>query len=104
MLQVEDRTAPPENFQITQSHPNPFRHSTAIGYTIANAARVRVAIYNLLGQAVIALIDEAHAPGNYAVTWNGANAFGAVQPSGLYFYRLDINERTVATRRLVLLR
>lgn len=104
VLQVEQRSVPPENFKVPQSHPNPFRHSTTIGYTIANAARVRVAIYNLLGQAVIALIDEAHAPGNYAVTWNGANAFGALQPSGLYFYRVEINERTVATRRLVLLR
>ncbi len=103
-LRVEEGSLPPQSFQITQNHPNPFQQSTTIKYIVERPARIHLAIYNLLGQTVVDLIDQNHTPGNYAVVWNGENARGELQPNGIYFYRMQVSERIVATRRIVLMR
>jgi enterochelin esterase family protein len=98
-LRVEEKNLPPKDFAHTQSYPNPFKHAATIHYRVERPARIELSIHNLLGQTVAALVDQNHAPGSYRVTWNAAR-----QPSGIYFYRLHVNGRVVATRRIVLLR
>jgi len=101
---VADKSVPPQGFHLTQNHPNPFQQSTTINYLVERPARIQISIYNLLGQAVLELLDQNQTPGNYAVTWNGENGAGVLQPSGIYFYRVQVDERTAATRRIVLMR
>ncbi|NUO79954.1 T9SS type A sorting domain-containing protein [candidate division KSB1 bacterium] len=103
-LRVAEGSHPPQNFKIAQSHPNPFQHSTMIKYEVERPVRVQISIYNLLGQLVAILADQNQTPGNYTVVWNGENARGQPQPSGIYFYRVQYDGRTAATRRIVLMR
>ncbi len=103
-LRVAENPHPPQNFEIAHNHPNPFQQSTTINYVVERPARVQISIYNLLGQLVFTLTDQMQTPGNYNVIWNGENARGQLQPSGIYFYRVQYDERTVATRRIVLMR
>lgn len=98
-LRVEENPLPPKDFALTQSYPNPFKQAATIHYRVERSARIELSIHNLLGQTVSTLVDENRAPGDYRVTWNAAQ-----QPSGIYFYRLHVNGRVVATRRIVLLR
>ena len=88
--------------------PNPFAGSTSIAYTVpgierSKGLRVRLVIHNLLGQALVTLVDAQQPPGSYTVTWDGRDARGQRVASGVYFYRLDAGDRT-ETRRMVLLR
>lgn len=87
--------SPPEQFEVFQNYPNPFNPTTAISYQLSSDSRVRVAIFNLLGQEVAVLVDEDRPAGFHSQSWN-ASAF----PSGMYIYQLtaqtgDDGRRTV---------
>jgi len=59
---------------------------------------VNLALYNLIGQRIMTLIDEVRAPGSYSVELDASRL-----ASGVYLYRLEAGN-FVATRKLVLLR
>ena len=103
ILTASDDDAIPTAFALDGGYPNPFRAQTTLGYTLPDAADVRLTIYNLLGQRVRTLVAEAQAAGTYSVTWDGRGAAGAPAASGVYLVRLEAG-RSVATQRLVLVR
>ncbi|RKY91386.1 hypothetical protein DRQ15_05095 [candidate division KSB1 bacterium] len=95
----------PNSFNLSQNHPNPFNAGTIINYQLSNTARVKLTIYNLLGQQVRTLVDEVEKPGYYTAYWNGRDDQGLELPSGVYFYRLRIDrDKYVETTKLLLFR
>ena len=88
----------PMYLELSQNHPNPFNPSTSISFTIPHSVPVSLRIYNLLGQEVATLVNEARPPGTYTVRWDGSG-----QPSGVYFYRLQAGEY-VETKKAILLK
>lgn len=80
---------PSGSLALRQNRPNPFGPATTIRYSISEPCRVKIGIYNLLGQVVCTLVDEKRTPGEYAVTWAGRNSQGQTMDSGVYFYRLS---------------
>jgi poly(3-hydroxybutyrate) depolymerase len=74
----------PNQFVLLQNYPNPFNPSTTIRYALPNNAKVRLAIYDLLGREIATLVDEEQTVGWREVEWN-ASAFS----SGIYFYRIQ---------------
>lgn len=92
------------SFTLDDNTPNPFNPSTVIRYTVAHLAHMTLTVYNLLGQEVIALVDEMKAPGQYQTVWDGRNRQGQPVASGAYLYRLISDTGFVATKRLVLLK
>lgn len=78
----------PRQIRLYQNYPNPFNPSTTIRYYLPDNGRVYLTIYNLLGQKVRSLADEAALAGEYIITWDGKDSFGNALPSGVYFYRL----------------
>lgn len=108
-----NQEAAPTAFSLSQNYPNPFNPSTTIGYAVgasssqrsslsgvegSGARHVRLAVYDMLGQEVAVLVDEAKQPGYYTVQFNAAR-----MASGIYMYRLVAGE-FVAVKRLTLLR
>ncbi|KPJ58648.1 MAG: hypothetical protein AMJ46_13815 [Latescibacteria bacterium DG_63] len=88
--------------------PNPFASSTSITYVVpgiegSKGTTVRLVIYNLLGQALVTLVDAEQPPGSYTVTWDGRDARGREVASGVYLCRLEAVEFT-ETKRMVLVR
>ncbi|MFH1011184.1 MAG: T9SS type A sorting domain-containing protein, partial [bacterium] len=78
--------------------PNPFNSSTMIRYDVPISGPVRLAVFNLLGQAVTRLVDERQLPGAYTILWDAGNL-----PSGVYFCRMEAGE-FVQTSKLVLMK
>ena len=76
----------PDNFKLHQNYPNPFNPSTCIEYDLPEALHVRIDIYNLLGQRVTTLVDEAKQAGYQKVQWDGRHLYGENVSSGMYFY------------------
>ena len=74
--------------------PNPFNPSTTLHYVLPQPAsqRVHVAVYNVRGKLVRVLADEMQAPGAHAIPWDGRDASGAPQASGVYVYRVLTDE------------
>ncbi len=99
----------PTNYQIT-SYPNPFNPTTVIKYALPNATHVTIKIYDLLGQEIITLVDEAQENGYRSVEWNGTNNAGSTVASGIYIYRLsgvnlqNSNDRFGQTKRMLLIK
>lgn len=88
----------PTAFSLEQNYPNPFNPSTHFEFRIAKVEFVTLGIYNLLGQEVATLVNEAKTPGVYGVRWDARSL-----PSGVYFYRLRAGA-FVDTKKFVLMR
>ncbi|MBI2505230.1 MAG: T9SS type A sorting domain-containing protein [Candidatus Latescibacteria bacterium] len=99
---VEAAGSRPAAFALGQNYPNPFNPETEIRYSVATAAEVRLEIYNALGQQIRSLVAAQHRPGEYTVTWNGADDQGKRLTGGVYFYTLKTGSFS-QTRKMVLL-
>ena len=85
---VSQKSVQPENIAIRQNYPNPFNPSTTVSYYLSNPAHVHAAIYNLSGQCVCRLIDEAQKQGAHQVTWHGTDNHGSKVGAGIYFCQI----------------
>ncbi len=88
---------------LSQNYPNPFNPETVIGYALGQAGRVRLDVYNLLGQHVRTLVDGWNPAGQNTVLWDGRGTDGSKVASGVYLYRLKTDNVT-ETRKMVLMR
>lgn len=76
-------------FELYQNYPNPFNGSTTIPFDIENDSKVKLVIYNILGQKINTLVNKNCGAGHYDITWNGQNNYGNLVPSGIYFYKIE---------------
>jgi len=95
----------PNEFRLSQNYPNPFNPSTTIDFELSNAVaqRVHLAIYNVLGQQVVTLVDKPMTAGRYSVVWDGRDTRGLAVTSGAYIYRLRVGE-AVQFRQMTLVK
>ncbi len=95
--------AVPASYSLSQNYPNPFNPETAINFSLKEAGRVELKIYNLQGQLIRTLLDEDRLAGNYSLIWNGTNDQGVRAASGTYIYTLKVNGFE-ATRKLTFMK
>lgn len=81
----------PLEYSLSQNFPNPFNPSTAINYTLAHSGKVKLDIFNVLGQKVRTLVDAQQGIGAYSVTWDGKDNHGILLSSGIYYYQIQAN-------------
>ena len=92
----------PARLQLGQNYPNPFNPSTIIPYQLPAPVRVRLEVFNILGQRVATLVDGERPAGFHTATWNATDASGRGVASGVYLYRL-LGGGERLTRSMVLL-
>lgn len=93
----------PVGFRIEQNYPNPFNPETTIKFEIAAAARVKLSVFNVLGEHVRTLLEENLPPGVHARSWDGTDEFGRQAASGIYIYKVQVGQYT-ESHRMVLFR
>lgn len=86
----------PNTFALYQNFPNPFNPTTTIRYDLPNDAVVVMKIFNALGQYIDKLVDTRQSAGQHSVSWNASHI-----PSGIYFYRLETDNRLETRKMLV---
>jgi hypothetical protein len=69
----------PYRFQLHPNYPNPFNPGTIIHYTLPDAMKVKLIIYNSLGQKITTLEDGYKIAGQYTIYWKPIGL-----PSGIY--------------------
>ena len=79
----------PDDYFLSPNYPNPFNPVTTIAFGLPSAGRVRLEVFNLLGQKVVVLVDERMPAGVHEISWHGNNDDGVAVSSGVYFYRLE---------------
>lgn len=93
----------PLRFELRQNYPNPFNPSTSITYSVPEASRVRIAIFDVLGRYVATLVAANSDPGTFSVSWDGNDHAGRPAATGVYVCRMDAGYFT-ATRKMLMLR
>ncbi len=93
----------PERCVLLQNYPNPFNPHTWIDYSLPRRSRVRLVVFNLLGQVVRTIVDGERAAGHHTVLWDTRDETGASVASGVYFYRLAAGD-VVESRKMILIR
>ena len=88
----------PTEFALHQNYPNPFNPETQISFDIPRESMVRLDIYNMAGQGIARLVEEALVAGQHTVRWTPTGL-----PSGVYIYRLQA-EGYVEIRKMLLVR
>ncbi len=71
-------------FALKQNYPNPFNPTTEISFDVPKESRVRLSVYNALGQKVADLLNENLSAGTHRVQFDGS-----ALTSGIYFYKMQ---------------
>ncbi len=95
---IHEITFQPVTFYLDQNYPNPFNPITSIQFGLAKASRVRVSLFNLLGQEIVLLLDQDKPAGNHKIQVD-CGELG----TGMYFYRMT-TEGFVQTRKLIVIK
>ena len=100
-----DRTdgVSPNRFQLRQNYPNPFNPATTIEFQIPVQTRVKITVFNLLGQQISVLADNNYAPGKHQLIWDARTDAGNPVASGFYFLQMKA-KGFVQFRRMLLVR
>ncbi|MCC7429223.1 T9SS type A sorting domain-containing protein [bacterium] len=75
-------------FRLEQNYPNPFNPTTTIDYTVAEAGKVSVLVFNVLGQEIRSFSTFHNKAGNGSFVWDGKDSSGKTVSSGIYFYKM----------------
>jgi hypothetical protein len=74
----------PKQYQLYQNYPNPFNPMTHIKFDLPLDSKVKITIFNVLGQRVATLVDSKLPAGRYNYQWKPSGV-----ASGLYFYSIE---------------
>jgi hypothetical protein len=93
----------PKSVELSQNYPNPFNPSTTIRFGLPEEGRIRLTVYNMLGQRVTDLVNGYLGAGYHTITWQGLTQTGHRAASGVYIYRLE-TPNGLATRKMLLIK
>ncbi len=92
-----------KSYKLSQNYPNPFNPTTLISYTLPEESRVKIEIYNSIGQKVTTLVNGMKRAGEHEIRWNASNL-----STGVYFYSIKaagVNGKNFFTvKKMILLK
>ena len=86
----------PKTFELYQNYPNPFNPVTNIKFALPKAAKVKIDVFNVLGQHVVTLINAKKQAGYHVVDFD-ANRFA----SGMYLYTIQTDNFSKVKKMLL---
>ena len=90
--------AKPAAYELSQNYPNPFNPATMIRFGLPENTRVRLTIYNQIGEQVAELVNGQMEAGYHQITWNAST-----MSSGVYFYEIK-TEKFRSVKKLILMK
>lgn len=85
-----------------KNYPNPFNPSTTISFNTAVQGKVKVEVFNSRGQLITCLIDSDLPAGYHSLKWDGTDDRNRSVASGVYFYRVSVNDSAKSAKMLYL--
>ncbi|HEX9934770.1 MAG TPA: M1 family aminopeptidase, partial [bacterium] len=103
---LRESGAAPKRFTLFPPFPNPFNTAVTLYYDVSDssaASRLSLTVYNLAGQEVAVLLDNAiPVPGMYQTAWNGTDNKGKPLPSGVYVIRMQADAFSLEQKAVLL--
>lgn len=93
---IENIIINPVQFLLYQNYPNPFSRTARIAFDVHMNCHVTLKVYDVLCREVSTLVNGDISSGHHVVLFDGADL-----PSGLYFYKIEM-ENFRQTRRMLL--
>jgi len=90
----------PTKLELMANFPNPFNPDTKISFSLPAQNKIRLVIYNVLGQFVNELVNNELPAGTYTFNWNGTDILGKSVSSGIYFYSIETNDRRLVKKMI----
>jgi len=88
----------PDKYFLHQNFPNPFNPVTKIEYGLPHASKVKLEIYNVIGQKVFSIVHDLKPAGIHSIEFDGKSL-----SSGIYFYHFQAREFS-KVRKMILLK
>ena len=92
-----------EHLILEQNYPNPFNPETTIAFELKEPAMCSLKIYNMRGQVVRTLVNEALSSGRHSRVWDGLDDNGSAVASGMYLYRVE-SEKQSKSRKMIMVK
>jgi len=86
------------------NYPNPFNPTTTIEFSLQHNSNTELSIYNIKGQKIKNLVNNELISGQHSIIWSGDDDNGKLVSSGVYFYKLYVNGKTVSVKKCLLLK
>lgn len=102
---IEEENITPQKYSLSQNYPNPFNPATTIRYSLPFTSKVKLEIYDVLGQRLEVLVNATQSAGTKTIEWN-AGKFA----SGIYLMRIIADpvekgkEKFSTIKKLILLK
>ncbi|RLC54258.1 MAG: hypothetical protein DRH79_01185, partial [Candidatus Cloacimonadota bacterium] len=92
--------------ELNQNYPNPFNPETTISFNLKNQIqKAAIEIFNVKGQKIKTLkITDPKIERENKVVWNGDDNNGNKAASGTYLYRLMLDGKPAAAKKMLLLK
>lgn len=87
----------PVNFSLSQNYPNPFNPLTEIAFSVSQPGKVRLSVYNMLGQRVTTLVNKSLAAGSYHFKFDASSL-----ASGTYIYELRSANKVIRKKMMLI--
>ncbi|MFC1692079.1 PQQ-binding-like beta-propeller repeat protein [Candidatus Latescibacterota bacterium] len=94
-IESEESGTRPEKFVTAYCYPNPFNPRTTLRYELSMPGKVRIAVFNSVGQKVSSYELGYREMGSHEYIFNADGL-----TSGLYFYRIDAGYAAVTGKML----
>jgi len=91
-------TTPANKYFLNNNYPNPFNSSTIISYSIQKSSFVTLKIFDVFGKEIKTLVSESQKPSYYTINFYANNI-----SSGIYFYKLQVDNKYTETKKMVII-
>ena len=104
---ADESDVPVNEYFLGENYPNPFNPATTLAFDLPAPSDVRLAVYDLQGRLVKTVAAGRYEAGRHSAVWDGSDDAGNPVSSGVYFYRLTVQNGAVPfvqTRKMLLVR
>ncbi|MBU4485565.1 MAG: T9SS type A sorting domain-containing protein, partial [Candidatus Delongbacteria bacterium] len=96
---IEEYDTSISGFILYQNYPNPFNNETVITFDLPNACQVQLNIFNSKGELIKNFLNQKMSKGHHMVNFDAKDL-----RSGVYYYSLKVDNKTVSTKKMLYIR
>lgn len=92
------------DYRLDQNYPNPFNPSTTISYAVSQTSKVKLTIFDILGNEVSRLVNDVKTAGEYNVNWTAQNLASGIYMLQLEAISLENNTNFINVKKMILMK
>jgi hypothetical protein len=96
-IETDNSNNTPSSFILYQNYPNPFNPVTTITYSVKQEGKIKLRVFDILGNEVGTLVDEYKGAGTQSVEFDAT-----LLSSGIYLYEFIANGQSMRKKMMLL--